>query len=285
MIKWPSRALTAIVKLFEPLQEIDIYVEDSNDEVFYTHLFRIICKDRVRIARVFSKNGRENVISAAVNHDPNSRPSLFLIDGDLEWVRDEEKKFNLNHLYRLDAYCIENLLISEHAILKIIVEDSICFEEDAKQRLQFKEWLDQINHSLLQLFSAYAILNKLDPTKATVANRVGCLCTLNTSTKTTKLDQNKATRHFNEIMGMTLSISNEATIKAMHTKILARARSLNSPSDIISGKDFLLPLLNFKLQEMNIKISTKTLRSRLAHACDSSRFSSLLQAAILTAQK
>ena len=35
MIRWPARALDAIQKLFEPLQDVDIFVEDAEDEVFY----------------------------------------------------------------------------------------------------------------------------------------------------------------------------------------------------------------------------------------------------------
>lgn len=109
MLKWPTRALDAIQKLFEPLQDVDVFVEDADDEVFYSHLLRRITVAEARVVRVFAKNGREAVIDAARHHRPSGRAVLYLIDGDLEWVLGKAAP-SVARLFRLPAYCIENLL-------------------------------------------------------------------------------------------------------------------------------------------------------------------------------
>lgn len=87
MIKWPERAKAAIRKLFEPLQDVDVYIEDTNDEVFYRTLLNNVTNGQIKIARVFSLGGKTPVVNKARGHDHSARRALFIIDGDLDWVR------------------------------------------------------------------------------------------------------------------------------------------------------------------------------------------------------
>lgn len=84
MLTWPKRALFAIKYLFSPLQDIDIYVEDHEDEVFYSELFKKIKPSNIRIKRVFGVGGKAALIDRAESHGWDTRPALFLIDGDLD---------------------------------------------------------------------------------------------------------------------------------------------------------------------------------------------------------
>jgi Protein of unknown function (DUF4435) len=108
MLKWPSRARIAIRKLFQPLQDIDVYVEDENDEVFYRALLKRVGANEIRVARVFGLGGRSAVIEAARAYQDPQRRALFLIDGDLDWVRGVALQ-GPAHLHRHEAYCVENL--------------------------------------------------------------------------------------------------------------------------------------------------------------------------------
>src|ERR1017187_592430 len=110
MITWSRRAKVALSYLFRPLQDVDIYVENINDEVFYSELIRRIAPSHIRVVRVFPKGGRQAVLEAAQHHDFQQRRALFLVDGDFEWVRDERPPA-AHGVYRVEAYCIENLLI------------------------------------------------------------------------------------------------------------------------------------------------------------------------------
>jgi hypothetical protein len=65
MLKWPERALGALTYLFRPLQDIDIFVEDIRDEVFYNELFKRISPRTVRFLRVFCAGNKIGVIERA----------------------------------------------------------------------------------------------------------------------------------------------------------------------------------------------------------------------------
>lgn len=168
MLKWPERAKTAIRKLFEPLQPIDVYVEDTNDEAFYKRLLNRVANDKVHVARVFALGGKQAVIEAAANHDHSQRRALFIIDGDLEWVRGLPPP-RIFGLHRHDAYCIENLLLCEKALVQILSEEAILTEDDAKRALDLGRWIDSIKRPLLELFSAFATVHEFAPEIPTVS--------------------------------------------------------------------------------------------------------------------
>jgi len=188
MLKWPARAMNAVVKLFEPLQDVDVYIEDAGDEVFYSSLLRNAAQDRIRVERVFSLGNRLKVIRGAQDYIPAGRRSLFLIDGDLEWVKDEVPP-RLPWLYRLNAYCIENLILCDRAACTVLSEEQVMEEVDAEAALNFKEWLRSVEGPLVELFSAYATAHHFKPGYKTVSNGVGNLCSQ--VGKATVLDPNK----------------------------------------------------------------------------------------------
>lgn len=276
MIKWPSRAKSAIRKLFEPLQDIDIYIEDSNDEAFYKTLFGAIVKEKVKIARVFALGGREAVLNAAKVHDHSQRRALFVIDGDLEWVCGIEKP-NIVGLHRHEAYCIENFLICEKALSYILSQEIVVTEIDAHKMLMFKDWVASVQEPLLNLFAAFATVKIFAPDEKTVSNGIGVLLTKKSNKKTT-LDENKVEIALSKALSVVESEIGKRKAQTTYNKILNRIKKLKNPLDAVSGKDYLLPLLDFRLQEFGCRIRRKSLRMRLATAGDLSRFLSLTNA-------
>lgn len=276
MIKWPKRALGAVVKLFEPLQDIDVYVEDANDEVFYTHLLKRVAQNKVRIARVFSCGCRQAVIDNANSYDTTKRPALFIVDGDFEWVLGEPPPSSKAPLYRLNAYCIENLIVCETAFLNLVMEEAVLSEEDAQKKLNFQSLINTIKAPLIDLFSAFATSHKHCPSKATVSKGVGRLCSKSVSSSLHKLDTEKVKQEQITVISDVAKVIGESESLEYHKKVVARAESLSFPLDIVSGKDFLLPLLDFHLHSLDVKVKRKPLRLKLALHCKLDRFLPLL---------
>ncbi|WP_398494905.1 DUF4435 domain-containing protein [Variovorax sp.] len=274
MINWPTRALVAVRKLFEPLQELDIYVEDKNDEIFYTHLFKRIAGDEVKIARVFSKTGRSSVIEAAKSHNQKSRRALFLIDGDLEFVKGLPPPVGILGLHRLDAYCIENLLMCGKGASTILMEEAMLSEENATTTLNYHSWLNSIKNPLIDLFAVFSVAHELNPSMQTVAETVGPLCR-SAIKNNPQLDEEKVSTKIKSILE-TLEKDNEKNeIANLLQKRKAQISLMKDPTRIISGKDYLLPLLNFHLQSKGCKIKKTQLRFRLALKCDISGFNEI----------
>lgn len=274
MIKWPKRALNAIVKLFEPLQDIDVFVEDVYDEVFYRRLLTRVTENKIHIARVFSKGGRAAVINAAKSHDKTKRRALFIIDGDFEWVTGRSSRRKIPSLYRLDAYCIENLLICEKAAANILSEETVLSEEDAYLRLNFASWVANFKEPLVNLFAAFATVYFYKLSYATVSRGVGRLCT-ETSSGQRRLDNRKIETEREKTLTEVVKVVGKKKTNKLYEKIRQSANALPCPFDIVSGKDFLLPLLDFLLQSLGCRVKRKSLRLKLALHCNLERFSGL----------
>jgi len=284
MLKWPDRARAAIRALFEPLQEIDVYVEDTNDEAFYRCLLNTATNCEVKIARVFALGGRQAVIDAAKVHDHTVRRALFIIDGDLSWVKGEPIPA-ISGLHCHDAYCIENVILCEEALSLVLSQEIIVTEVEALMLLAYDNWIQAIGKPLLELFSAFATVHDLDATAPTVSQGAGVMCVKNPSSGKHELDPVKVRKARDKALKIAENAAgNAAAVTTRYKQVLHRLRSLPNPLHAVSGKDFLFPLINFHLQSFGCRIKKKSLRIRLASAGDIARFAPLANALRQTAR-
>lgn len=282
--RWSQRAKQAIVGLWRPLQDIDVFVEDSGREAFYSELLKRIAPAKVRIEKVFPLSGRTSVIEKAKQHDFSKRAALFLIDGDLEWVKGESAPV-CSGLYRLEAYCIENLLISELAIVRFLAEQNATDETSASTSLDFPRWREEVTQKLLPLFAAFATLNRINPDEPTVSRGVTEL--LANQDGIPVLDTTKIIAVRCEIISKAKSagsLDSEA-VDRVYAETLARLQALKVPCDAISGKDYLFHLIDFRIRLFtSVKCTRKSMMFRLAKNCDPTRFEGLTAALMQTSR-
>ena len=272
MIKWPDRAAAAIRKLFEPLQDIDVYVEDIHDEPFYRCLLNHSTGGKVKVARVFGLGGRIAVLNAAVAHDQSVRRAVFIIDGDLPWIRGEPIPSVIG-LHQHDAYCVENLLLCESAISLVLSQELAVTEKDATTKLGYSNWYESVRDPLTELFAAFATVSHFDPTIPTVSQGVGVMCVKKGAH--TAIDAAKVLRAKQDAISAAERKHDVKTVTTLYQTLLARIQALPFPLQAVSGKDFLLPLLDFHLQSLGCRIKRKSLRVRLASAGEINRFARL----------
>lgn len=278
MLKWPDRAKPAIRSLFASLQDVEVYVEDTNDEVFYRALLQRATGKHVRIARVFGLGGREAVINAATKYDHASKPALFIIDGDLDWVRGTPPPISARWFHRHSAYCVENILICPLSIASLVSEELVLSFEDAEKRIGFEAWVNSIEKPLSDLFSAYATANEFCPHLTTVSTGVGVMCTPNRSKTPPVLDPIKVDTEKQQLLASVENIVAKPSILEYCNNVQMRISNLPFPLDAVSGKDFLLPLLHFHLQSLGIRIKKDSLRLRLAKMCAQEKLNDLEEA-------
>jgi hypothetical protein len=284
MLSWPLRAKAAIRKLFEPLQEIDVYVEDENDESFYRTLLNSATGGSIKIARVFGLGGRQAVLDIAVTHNHKLRRALFIIDGDLPWVRGESPP-NIVGLHQHEAYCVENLLICEKALTQILSQEAVITEQDAQTTLSFDQWKNTVLQPLIELFAAFATVNEINPAVPTVSQGAGILCTQCSKSKRTRLDLVKVQHARDLAIKAADAVEKPNIVASRYATILRRIRTLPEPLLAISGKDFVIPLINFHLQSLGCRIKNKVLRMRLASGGEFGRFCALAKSLIKAAKR
>jgi hypothetical protein len=264
VIRWPIASAKAIARLFRAIQDLDIYVEDQGDEQFYTVLMRTAAPQGMTIKRVVGLGGREAVLHAAANY-LDSKPALFLIDGDLPLVRGDSAP-NVARLARLDCYCVENLVINRNAAGAICCDEAMCDSDEGVQILDYQRWCSAMM-SLVPLCIRFAILNGLDPSRVTVADAFHRVVTAD-ARGLPSLDMAK-------VQGLIAVVETEIDLivgQQTRLELLDRAErhveTLKNPLHAVSGKNFLLPLLHFQLKRISgTKITKSSFRYRLATKC------------------
>lgn len=159
------------------------------------------------------------------------------------------------------------------AVTQILSQEAILTEDEAANLLRFKDWENSIQNPLLKLFSSFAVAKKYAPEEKTVGLGISVIITCNK--KKTKLDNDKV----NNVAGKAILAAeakvDKNQVQETYQAILKRLSKLSIPLHAVSGKDFLLPLLDFHLQDFGCRIRRKSLRMRLATSGSVDRFTEL----------
>jgi len=202
---------------------------------------------------------------------------MFLIDGDFEWLRAEPPP-NIPGLVRVDAYCIENLLLDSRAIIQIVMEEAVLTEDQAAACLDFQSWLKTIDPSLVDLFIAFAALNLADRTQPTVGEGVGSVVAQ--EGRASRIDQSKVEALRRQKIEHGARTLGKEKFDALLVAVRQRVDALPDRLHAVSGKHFLIPLLQFRLRECcsGFVPRTQPLRIRLVRHCNVERFSCIARA-------
>lgn len=168
-VKYSARAASAIGFLKSSQNDIDIFVEDTtNRNMWIAYLQKHLTKS-INFNSVTMLGGREVVVEAC-RINVSSRPSLFIIDSDMDILLGQPKP-KLKNLYQVPAYCIENMLIEDAALADIATSFKI--EMSTHQALALystSKFLSENQSALRLLFVAYAISSIITPEQKTISN-------------------------------------------------------------------------------------------------------------------
>ncbi len=270
------RAKAAKSVFFEDVNDIDIYIEDTayGYRKLFTILFSRVLNGQYRVNNVFPLGGRNSVVDQHNEHS-SDRPSLYIIDGDL-FLLTGDTVSNKNGLYKIPYYCVENILCDDQALLTVLdEEESIKSLEDLEGAFNYQEWLLNNEDKLFSLFVEYAISMTLNPQEKTVAFKVSCLVSSNKG----ELDDNKLSIRTECLKQMAIESTGLEAYESTRNKILTNFElsGLNK-LDVISGKDYLFPLLKTRAKALvKTKISDLNFKLRLAKTCNINNISQAIE--------
>ncbi|NOR63343.1 MAG: DUF4435 domain-containing protein [Rhodobacteraceae bacterium] len=167
---FPAAAARALAFLKRKNSDIEIFVEDSSNPNVWLYYIRQHLKSNASLDSVNILGSRSQVLAACAL-DQGQRPEkrLYLIDGDIDIALGRPKP-RLKHLYRLPAYCIENMLISEKGLIEVATAcDVMVTEARATSRLDYTNFSTSNGRTLLTLFIVYAALIDLKVPEKTVS--------------------------------------------------------------------------------------------------------------------
>ncbi|WP_309866901.1 DUF4435 domain-containing protein [Luteibacter sp. 1214] len=165
-------AKKAKAAMYRAFNDIDIFVEDDTKGTrkLFARLLSGISPDNVRIDTVFPLGSRTVVEKkCAEDQAPGGRPRVYIIDGDIDLCL-QRPASGLKRLYRLPRYCIENYLLDERAVAKVLAYESAEMDEAAVSlAIQFDAWMQENSLPLRRLFTAYATCHQLACAERTIS--------------------------------------------------------------------------------------------------------------------
>ena len=259
---------------------IDIYTEDCDkDKEFYKKLLKKLLADtNIEINDIYPLGCRRVVIQKCQNDTDIRRKKLYIVDGDI-YLQYQEKE-DIEHLFVLDAYCIENYMICEEAICNVAymfhARDSY---ENIKNVLNVSHALREIAKPLINLFFYYSIqmecINQF--------NLMYIDSYMDMSTK--QIDSNKIETRISEIRKGLINIGiTEERIDNMLNKRKAQfPYTQDTLLKIVSGKNFIIPYFKYHIEKkLNcpLRLPKETWKFNLIDNCDIARLNSLKQAIV-----
>ncbi|MFK3907884.1 DUF4435 domain-containing protein [Pseudomonas monteilii] len=270
---WSPSASESIGLLYRDLQPLEVYVEDSNSEPFYLELLNRMLSGGQSIKKVVPLHGRSHVLKSCSDYQGDF-PAIFLIDGDLNMFFGEREK-GYKNLFQLKAYCIENYLFCSDAARELIVEGSgLLRRQDA---LSAKEWNDHfkpVHSELKELFITFAAARKAKPDLKTVAHGAASVVT-NSRRKGPQFDFEKVSNLRHSIVEECSKEVGRKEWEEIVKEVRLTVADLNS-IDLVSGKDFLLPLMAFFIRsKVEGSMTNHSLMFKLAKYCSLQRLEDL----------
>jgi hypothetical protein len=255
----------ARARLLRTYNDIDIFVEDDAQHTLYVRLFTRMLGRRASISSVISLGGRANVIErCAKDQAIRARPRLYIIDGDLDLLTGAPKR-RLKHLYRLNVYCAENLVATEHAAI-CVAQDKLASEsyEVVSQMLGIDEMLRNLERKVSSLFVLYAVIHRLGLSLQTSSYPVQRLLCVPSDPST--ISAAKVRTHMRILVAAVLATVPKRRYIAAKRIVRARiARMSGSRLGFISGKTYIQPLIELQLRSVaGIQDTRTAITARLA---------------------
>ena len=269
MIAYSADAEAARAYLLTAYNDIDIFVEDTTCQNMYVRLFNRILAPRAKIQQVFPLHSRANVIEKCRNDQvERSRRRIYIIDADQDLILGRPPP-RLKHLYRLQVYCSENLLLSENAVITLATEcQPSATSPDLARDIALRPLLDRAIQILLPLFVVYAVVEELELGIETVKHSIYRL--LDDPTDPRSLSERRVRCRILTVIREIRKQVPAKRYRATRDVVLRRiGRLQRHPSAYISGKSCLLPLVYLQLKQLaKLNEALERVKVRLAQHCE-----------------
>ena len=256
--------------------DIDIYTEDNEkDKEFYRVLFRRLLRNDIVINDVTPLGSRDQVMQRCKDEPKNGRKKIFIIDGDISIIHGKDIPI-VDNLFVLDAYCIENFLFDKETVIHFIyLSCGTKPKESIEAELAFDEWLSNYSTKFIKLFIHFALTNYFG----------GYFTLFNANKYHTKTKDNIV--FVEELVDEDIKNIKNEILKTVSEEEYEKKRAeleahwtdcTNNLFTIVSGKDYLIPILLIKTQSFKKSKALPTLEEikfSLAQFCKLERLSEL----------
>jgi hypothetical protein len=255
--------------------DIDIYTEDElKDKEFYSVLFTRLLEKAIKVNDITPLGSRKNVIDRCQSEPDNGRKKLFIIDGDVKFIHGRDIP-ELPTLFVLEGYCIENFVFDSESIINFIYLNCASKSKGViESELKNQEWLKIYANKFVDLFLHFAVVDFFGGKYA--------LFNANKFHSKAGYDEELVDKEIEKLKGDVLALTSQELYQAKIQELRSIwSYDLETLLKIVSGKDYLIPMLLFKVQDYKKSKALPAVEEAkflLAHHCSLERLSSLKSA-------
>ena len=246
MVGYTARAAKALGYLKRRYNDIEIFVEDTSNHNMWLRIIQKIIPPTVRVTSVNMLGGRKSVLDACrLDQKDDGRKKIYIIDGDFDFLLGRPKA-RLKHLYRIRAYCIENILLHPESVFEVGVDSRpMSTKQDIANLVDYPSLIGVHEAKLRSLFIVYATAYQVASNVKTTSYPVMKLTTAIVGSAS--LNAQKLGRRIMQVVREACQLASVQTFSSVRRKIQQRAAALHL-DQIVSGKDYLLPLVWVRLR-------------------------------------
>lgn len=125
--------------LYTQFNEVNFYIEDTDQEHLYFHILKKIFHD-IKLEKIFPLNGKTNVIDEC-RKNCGDKNKIFIVDKDFDDILNS-KINDLPNLFYLNRYSIENHLVDKSSIYELIREKNPKLKDsDIEQKFDYNKMI------------------------------------------------------------------------------------------------------------------------------------------------
>lgn len=166
-----AEASTTRYLFYQGLNEINLFIEDSNKEYEYETIFKRLLGGNYTITAIFAVGGKQNMIAKfyELGVATEGIGNYYLVDGDFDRILRPTEMINNSHFIYLERYNIESYFLDKSACERFAKGKLKCLDCTVEQRIQFNSWKSRIISQSAKLFFCYCYIQKYDPQRENVS--------------------------------------------------------------------------------------------------------------------
>lgn len=232
--------------LYSQFNDIEFYVEDTEQEHFYFNILKKLFSD-LKFDKIFPLNGKKNVRDAAVLNTGNKK-KVYIVDLDFDHILNNVE--TIDNLFYLKKYSIENYLISKNSIYEIIrAKDPKLKDAEIDALFDLNNLLNETAYCLKKLACCFVIIQSKELGHHYYGLNVNRDFDFSNTPPTHRL--NFVNDYMNEVEVKLKAKDRRYTLKSQINKLMIHFRQLADCLSNIPGK-YLLTFLKERLQTLGL---------------------------------
>lgn len=156
-LEYSPEGLASRALLFNGVNDINLYVEDTAKEYEYETIFKLHVRKELSYRNSVALGGKEGVKNhfQEYGEETDGVKNYYIVDGDFDRYIHPETMVNSHCFIYLESYNIENYFLDEKACLDFAKGKLQCLDDEVKRRVAFSNWREKIVEQAKKLFLCY----------------------------------------------------------------------------------------------------------------------------------